>query len=145
MNELQLALNNIHRLLKPGGLAIIITFHSLEDRIVKRHFHDLEINDDEGKNTISYKNESNLCSKNKKSSSIVSKVRSARTMKGFETRTSGFSMVDLNQLANRIRLEEATERRWRVERRGVVLPGMDEVVGNPRARSAKMRYAFKEG
>ncbi|KAH3887861.1 12S rRNA N4-methylcytidine methyltransferase-like [Dreissena polymorpha] len=48
LNELNAALEIAHTFLKPGGLCIAITFHSLEDRIVKRHFHDIDL--DEEKN-----------------------------------------------------------------------------------------------
>lgn len=41
MGELESLLQSIPRVLKPGGRAVIITFHSLEDRKVKRAFQDL--------------------------------------------------------------------------------------------------------
>ncbi len=38
LEVLEEALNNMHEFLSPGGRVVIISFHSLEDRIVKRKF-----------------------------------------------------------------------------------------------------------
>lgn len=42
LDNLTALLNALPRILKPGGMATIITFHSGEDRIVKHHFRDLQ-------------------------------------------------------------------------------------------------------
>ncbi|KAL4225182.1 putative methyltransferase-like protein 15 [Mactra antiquata] len=41
LNELNSALEIAYQYLKPGGICVAISFHSLEDRIVKRHFHSI--------------------------------------------------------------------------------------------------------
>ena len=137
INELQMALNNMHNLLRPGGLAVVITFHSLEDRIVKRHFQDLEIND----NSSIILNTNNYSSK----SSISNKVRSSKTLArdGPKFESSGLSVMSLNKMVDKLKLQSALEKRWRLESKGVVLPSDKEVIDNARARSAKMRYAYK--
>lgn len=45
LNELHNGLELAYRLLRPGGVCVAITFHSLEDRIVKRHFHGIDIDE----------------------------------------------------------------------------------------------------
>ncbi|KAJ8299671.1 hypothetical protein KUTeg_023731 [Tegillarca granosa] len=43
LNELSNGLETIYHYLSPGGICVAITFHSLEDRLVKRHFHDIDL------------------------------------------------------------------------------------------------------
>ena len=38
LNELQIALNRVSSIIKSGGMLSVVTFHSLEDRIVKKFF-----------------------------------------------------------------------------------------------------------
>ncbi len=44
LNTVQAALNTLEQLIRPGGRAAILTFHSLEDRLVKNHFKALAQN-----------------------------------------------------------------------------------------------------
>ncbi|XP_012941577.1 12S rRNA N4-methylcytidine (m4C) methyltransferase [Aplysia californica] len=43
LNELHNGLEVARHFLKPGGRCVVISFHSLEDRIVKRHFHGIDV------------------------------------------------------------------------------------------------------
>lgn len=45
LNELYNGLTMANRYLLPGGKIVVITFHSLEDRIAKRHLHGIDIYD----------------------------------------------------------------------------------------------------
>ena len=38
MGQIKSALNSVHKLLRPGGRCVCVTFHSIEDRIVKNAF-----------------------------------------------------------------------------------------------------------
>lgn len=41
LDTVQEALNTLEHIVKPGGRAAVLTFHSLEDRLVKKHFKEL--------------------------------------------------------------------------------------------------------
>lgn len=43
LNELNIGLQLVARYLRVGGVCVAISFHSLEDRIVKRHFQDIDL------------------------------------------------------------------------------------------------------
>ncbi|CAF2643754.1 unnamed protein product [Rotaria sp. Silwood2] len=47
LNELYNGLEQAYTLLKPGGILLCISFHSLEDRIIKRHFQGIVLHSDE--------------------------------------------------------------------------------------------------
>lgn len=46
LNELNSGLDVVHQYLKPGGICVAISFHSLEDRIVKRHFNTIDMDEE---------------------------------------------------------------------------------------------------
>lgn len=46
LNELNCAMEIANQFLSVDGLCVAITFHSLEDRIVKRHFHDIDLDEE---------------------------------------------------------------------------------------------------
>ena len=43
LNELHNGLELVNKYLRPGGICMVIAFHSLEDRIVKRNFHYIDL------------------------------------------------------------------------------------------------------
>ncbi|KAK3602623.1 hypothetical protein CHS0354_034207 [Potamilus streckersoni] len=43
LNEFNCGLELAHKYLKPRGICVVISFHSLEDRIVKRKFHGIDL------------------------------------------------------------------------------------------------------
>lgn len=45
LNELNYGMKVAYQYLKPGGRVVVLSFHSLEDRIVKRHLIDIDINE----------------------------------------------------------------------------------------------------
>lgn len=45
MNELNSGIDVAHEYLRVGGVCVAISFHSLEDRIVKRHFHGIDLDE----------------------------------------------------------------------------------------------------
>lgn len=90
LNELAQALAAAERALKPGGRLVVVTFHSLEDRIVKTF--------------------------------LANRVKAPSA-------------------SRHLPLGEGPEPAFRLVAKGVVEPGPDEVAGNPRARSAKLRAA----
>lgn len=90
LDELVRALAAAERALKPGGRLVVVTFHSLEDRIVKTFL------------------------------SNRAKAPSA---------------------SRHLPQAEGPEPSFRLVAKGAVEPGPDEVAGNPRARSAKLRAA----
>lgn len=90
MGVLKKFLEGVGDVLKPGGRIVVITYHSLEDRIVKNYF------------------------------------RSGNTEGKVEKDFYGNSIVP-----------------FKIINRKVIVPGEDELIRNPRARSAKLRIAEK--
>ncbi|XP_023858809.2 12S rRNA N(4)-cytidine methyltransferase METTL15 [Salvelinus sp. IW2-2015] len=107
LNELHAGLCTAQTMLKPGGRLCVLTFHSLEDRLVKRFLHGEDV--------------------------------------GAPPRRS------LRQRVQRWEEEEEEEKdgekdsgHWVDLQRGVLMPQAEDVLENPRGRSAKLRAAFKQ-
>lgn len=61
LNELNYGMEMAHKFLKPGGKIAVLTFHSLEDRIVKRHILGIDIDEPVSQNLRQkFKNASKL-------------------------------------------------------------------------------------
>lgn len=106
LNELHAGLNAAHDLLRPGGLCVAITFHSLEDRIVKRHFHSIDIDA-------------------KLNMSLTDRLRDPSL-----THSADY-------------MQQIMKARWEPVSRSIITPTDAEISANPRARSAKLRAAWK--
>ncbi|XP_077865421.1 12S rRNA N(4)-cytidine methyltransferase METTL15-like isoform X2 [Saccoglossus kowalevskii] len=102
LNELVMGLEQVEKILKPGGKLAVITFHSLEDRIVKRFLRGIDYSE-------------------KYSMSIGEKMRENRTRDGDDNRPQ----------------------RWKEINKKVLEPLEEDIIDNPRARSAKLRTAVK--
>ncbi|XP_029497506.1 12S rRNA N4-methylcytidine methyltransferase-like [Oncorhynchus nerka] len=108
LNELHAGLCTAQTVLKPGGRLCVLTFHSLEDRLVKRFLHGEDV--------------------------------------GAPPRRS------VRQRVQRWEEEEEEEEKggekdsghWVDLQRGVLMPQAEDVLENPRGRSAKLRAAFKQ-
>ncbi|XP_035376996.1 probable methyltransferase-like protein 15 isoform X2 [Electrophorus electricus] len=105
LNELVAGLQEAQRLLRPGGRLCVLTFHSLEDRIVKRFLR--------GEDLAAPRR-----------GGVRQLIRAADEEQDGEE-------------------GEAESGRWAHLRRKVVLPSKEEVQGNPRGRSAKLRAAMR--
>ncbi|XP_053634827.1 probable methyltransferase-like protein 15 homolog [Cherax quadricarinatus] len=108
LNELDYGLRLAHYYLKSGGILVAISFHSLEDTVVKRHITGVDI--DKSHESIGLG---------------VTKHRSA---------LSSYSSTEMKNIMTK---------NWSPVTKHVVLPSEEEVVNNPRARSAKLRAAIK--
>jgi 16S rRNA (cytosine1402-N4)-methyltransferase len=97
LRELEEGLEAAERVLKPGGRLAVVTFHSLEDRIVKRFLND-------------------------------------RSGKGQQTNTYRHMPLIPNDQNIQVSSFKVLERRG-------VTPEESEIKNNPRARSARLRFA----
>ena len=101
LGELEQALVQAERLLKPGGRLVVVTFHSLEDRIVKRFFAE---------------------------------------------RTGRMPAASRHQPGPAIgHAAQDNAPRFRFINPRPISPGDDELSVNPRARSARLRFAERTG
>ena len=107
LNEINNGLEIAYRLLRPGGPCVALSFHSLEDRIVKRHFHGIDLDE-------------------KLNMSLSAKYRSV-------SYTHSEEVVDA-----------VMKKRWKPISKKIMTPSLAQIADNPRARSAKLRGAFKQ-
>ncbi|NP_001120214.1 probable methyltransferase-like protein 15 [Xenopus tropicalis] len=110
LNELHAGLSTAETFLRPGGRLVVISFHSLEDRIVKRFLHGIDMAD-----------KPNLAARHK----IRQGQRNSKEMEDEE-----FLMSHSNPA-------------WTVIQKKVLTPQYQDVLENPRGRSAKLRAAIK--
>ncbi|CAD5120964.1 DgyrCDS9509 [Dimorphilus gyrociliatus] len=110
LNELNSAIECAHLFLNEGCPCVAISFHSLEDRIVKRHFHSIDFN---MKNNLSARQQ------------MILSAGKAYT----------HSMKDI---------KNSVRKGWKPLSRKIFNPDMQEILANPRSRSAKLRAATKE-
>lgn len=101
--------------MRPGGRLAVISFHSLEDRIVKNHFNDVDINNDDDE------------------------LEDTKMDKKLKTNILKFKM---NRNKDDL-FQSMVKSLWEPINKKVILPTSDEVMENPRARSAKFRVALK--
>lgn len=106
MNELHAGLRAAQAVLRPGGRLCVITFHSLEDRLVKRFLREDDL--------------SNLDQHH-----FSPKKQKGRKEKPQDENGDGGRAV------------------WLPLQRKVTVPKKDDVIDNPRGRSAKLRAATK--
>ncbi|KAI5079709.1 hypothetical protein GOP47_0005188 [Adiantum capillus-veneris] len=117
LSSLEAALPDAFECLKPGGRLAVISFHSLEDRIVKQFF--LKVM---GETVVSKSNKY-------KESKYNPSMNSSMEREGGELRTRGMKVL------------EGTHASILTKR--PLTAGLDEVKSNPRARSAKLRILVK--
>ncbi|KAM8939167.1 12S rRNA N(4)-cytidine methyltransferase METTL15 [Pelodytes ibericus] len=111
LNELYAGLQTAHKFLRTGGRLVVISFHSLEDRIVKRFLHGIEMTE-------------------KPNLSARQRIRREKERNDPEMEEE----EDFNSESNTM---------WTVLQKKVLKPQYQDVVENPRGRSAKLRAAIK--
>ncbi|XP_040266175.1 12S rRNA N4-methylcytidine (m4C) methyltransferase [Bufo bufo] len=112
LNELHTGLQAAQKFLRPGGRLVAISFHSLEDRIVKRFLCGIPMDE-----------KPNLSARH-------------RIRQGQKNVTE---TEDDEQFAN-----PQPNLVWEIVQRKVLTPEHQDVVENPRGRSAKLRAAIKQ-
>ncbi len=89
-----------------GGVIAVISFHSLEDRIVKRHFTGIDMNDP---------------------------IEQSYGQKHYSSL----------EIPSEKEINKVLSKNWKPINKHVILPTDDEILINPRSRSAKLRIATR--
>jgi receptor-type tyrosine-protein phosphatase gamma len=89
-----------------GGVIAVISFHSLEDRIVKRHFTGIDMNDP---------------------------IEQSYGQKHYSSL----------EISSEKEINKVLSKNWKPINKHVILPTDDEILINPRSRSAKLRIATR--
>lgn len=110
----------LYRFIRPNGRLAVISFHSLEDRIVKNSFNDVKV-------SVETDSQSNTQRKLTK--------KNYSDMKFQMNQSSSFDLDSFNK---------TVQRPWTPVNRKVILPADEEIESNSRARSAKLRIAYKK-
>lgn len=114
LHELYAGLKAAEKFLKPGGRLVALSFHSLEDRIIKRFLQGIDMSE-------------------KFNLSIRQKVRQM-----------GRSSANLEEVEDEEELSSgSTNSRWIAIQKQVLTPQVKDIENNPRGRSAKLRGAIK--
>jgi 16S rRNA (cytosine1402-N4)-methyltransferase len=135
MNQLYSGLQGASNILRLGGLCMVVTFHSLEDRLVKRYF--------KGELLASKDDESELRNYIKADPGKISKMR----RNAFQKEVSEmFEEDDLDEYPFSHDLQSIQGHppcHFEMLTKRVVKPSQSEIESNPRSRSAKLRPMIK--
>ncbi|XP_072277947.1 12S rRNA N(4)-cytidine methyltransferase METTL15 isoform X2 [Pyxicephalus adspersus] len=118
LNELYAGLQTAEKFLKTGGRLVVISFHSLEDRIVKRFLHGIRMDE-------------------KPNMSVRQWVRQGRK-EDKEIDDDDDDDDDEEEFSS-----SGPNSTWKILQRKVILPAHQDVIENPRGRSAKLRAAIR--
>jgi receptor-type tyrosine-protein phosphatase gamma len=105
VNEINYAMIVAHYYLKMNGRMVTLTFHSLEDKIVKRHIH----------------------------GNVIDNAINPQSLK----------YTDMSKYYNQEDMANLMEPVWKQLNKHVLTPSEEEIIINPRSRSAKLRAAVK--
>ncbi|XP_056463631.1 12S rRNA N4-methylcytidine methyltransferase-like [Gadus chalcogrammus] len=117
MNELHAGLRAAQTLLRPGGRLCVLTFHSLEDRLVKRFLSGGDM------------------------ATLDQRHPGQRLRRGAGEREGEGEEEEGEEVMGGNRTK--TTSHWSPLQRGVTTPGKKELAENPRGRSAKLRAALR--
>ncbi|KAI9298410.1 bacterial methyltransferase, partial [Neoconidiobolus thromboides FSU 785] len=140
LNELNKALDSSVNLLKPGSRLVVVSFHSLEDRLVKKFIYQ-HINPNKHKETINFdKKQSDTYIKELKKKRKVTHQHKLNSLLSDQQEYEQHSDFD------NFEEEDANKPKFKLDvskSNALILPSSKEIEMNFRARSAKLRYAIR--